>query len=344
MSTSESIVNTFIGWAATAAGAPLEQFEYDPGPLGVDEVEVAVEYCGICHSDQSMIDNEWRNARYPFIPGHEVVGTVVRLGEQARGLKLGQRVGIGWHKGSCMHCDPCMEGSHQLCSTIKPTIVGSHGGFADRMRAHWAWTLAIPDSLDPSMAGPLFCGGSTVFAPLLELDVKPTDRVGVVGIGGLGHLALRFLNAWGCEVTAFTSSLNKQEEAKRLGAHNVVASTDSDAMKKMAGTLDFLLITASADLDWNALIGTLRGKGQLHFVGIVPSAIPVHVFQLIPRQRSISGSPVGSPTVMRKMLEFCARHQILPQVEHFPMSKVNDAIQHLRDGKARYRVVLDASK
>lgn len=156
MSTPESVVSTFTGWAATQAGAPLEQFEYDPGPLGAEEVEVAIEYCGICHSDQSMIDNEWKNARYPFIPGHEVVGTVVRLGEQAQGLKIGQRVGIGWLKGSCMHCNSCMEGSHQLCNMIKPTIVGSHGGFANRMRAHWAWTLPIPDSLDPSLAGPLF--------------------------------------------------------------------------------------------------------------------------------------------------------------------------------------------
>jgi uncharacterized zinc-type alcohol dehydrogenase-like protein len=335
---------TFTGWAATAPKAPLERLSYDPGPLGAEEVEVAVEYCGICHSDQSMIDNEWGNARYPFIPGHEVVGTIVRLGEQARGLKLGQRVGIGWYKGSCMHCGSCMEGSHQLCRSVQPTIVGSHGGFADRLRSHWAWAVPLPDGLDPALVGPLFCAGSTVFSSLLEFDVKPTDRVGVVGIGGLGHLALRFLNAWGCEVTAFTSSLNKQDEARRLGAHKVVASTDSAAMKTIAGTLDFLLVTASADLDWLALLGTLRGKGSLHFVGIVPSAIPVHVFNLIPQQKSLSGSPVGSPKTMATMLEFCARHQILPQVEHFPMSQVNTAINHLRSGKARYRIVLDASK
>ena len=344
MSNSESVLERFTGWAAMVPGGALQQHSYDPGPLGAEEVEVAVEYCGICHSDQSMIDNEWGMSRYPFIPGHEVVGTVVRLGDQARGLELGQRVGIGWYKGSCMHCSSCIEGTHQLCGTVKPTIIGSNGGFADRLRSHWAWAVPLPENLEPSLVGPLFCAGSTVFSPLLDFAVKPTDRVGVVGIGGLGHLALRFLNAWGCEVTAFTSSLNKQEEAKRLGAHKVVASTDSEALEAIAGSLDFLLITASADLDWPALIGTLRGKGRLHFVGIAPSAIPVHVFNLIPQQKSLSGSPVGSPANMAKMLEFCARHQILPQVEHFPMSRVNEAIDHLRAGKARYRVVLDASQ
>ncbi|MBN3862425.1 NAD(P)-dependent alcohol dehydrogenase [Pseudomonas frederiksbergensis] len=337
-------LTTFTGWAATSAGAPLERYSYDPGPLGEEEVEVAVEYCGVCHSDQSMIDNEWGLSHYPFIPGHEVVGSIVRVGAQVRGLEVGQRVGIGWYKGSCMHCSSCIGGSHNLCNTVQPTIVGSNGGFADRLRSHWAWALAIPDGLDPAMAGPLFCAGSTVFNPLVEFDVKPTDRVGVVGIGGLGHLALRFLNAWGCEVTAFTSSLSKQDEARRLGAHNVLASTDSNALKAIAGTLDFLLVTANADLDWPAMLGTLRGKGRLHFVGVVPGAIPVHVFNLLPQQKSLSASPVGSPANTATMLEFCARHQILPQVEHFPMSRINDAIDHLRSGKARYRVVLDASK
>jgi uncharacterized zinc-type alcohol dehydrogenase-like protein len=337
-------VTSFTGWAAMAAGAPLERYSYDPGPLGDEEVEVAVEYCGVCHSDQSLIDNEWGVSHYPFIPGHEVVGSIVRVGAQVRGLESGQRVGIGWYKGSCMHCSSCIGGAHHLCSTAKPTIIGSNGGFADRLRSHWAWALAIPGELDPSMAGPLFCAGSTVFNPLVEFGVKPTDRVGVVGIGGLGHLALRFLNAWGCEVTAFTSSLNKTDEARRLGAHNVVASTDTDALNAIAGTLDFLLVTANANLDWTAMLATLRGKGRLHFVGIVPDAIPVHVFNLIPQQKTLSASPVGSPSTTATMLEFCARHQILPQVELFPMSRVNEAIDHLRSGKARYRVVLDASK
>lgn len=335
---------TFNGWAATAAGAPLERYSYDPGTLGEEEVEVAVEYCGVCHSDQSLIDNDWGISRYPFVPGHEVVGRIVRMGGQVRGLQMGQRVGIGWYKGSCMHCASCITGSQQLCGTAQPTIIGSNGGFADRLRSHWAWAIPVPADLDPAMVGPLFCAGSTVFNPLLQFGVKPTDRVGVVGIGGLGHLALRFLNAWGCEVTAFTSSLNKQDEAKRLGAHNVVASTDSKALKAIAGTLDFLLITANADLDWPAMLATLRGNGRLHFVGIVPNAIPVHVFDLIPQQKSLSASPVGSPGTMATMLEFCARHQILPQVEMFPMSRVNEAIDHLRSGKARYRVVLDASQ
>ncbi|WP_338524217.1 NAD(P)-dependent alcohol dehydrogenase [Pseudomonas batumici] len=337
-------LTSFTGWAATAAGAPLERYSYDPGPLGEEEVEVAVEYCGVCHSDQSMIDNEWGLSHYPFIPGHEVVGSIVRIGTQVRNLEVGQRVGIGWYKGSCMHCSSCVEGSHQLCGTAQPTIVGSNGGFADRLRSHWAWALPIPNSLDPAMAGPLFCAGSTVFNPLVEFGVKPTDRVGVVGIGGLGHLALRFLNAWGCEVTAFTSSLSKEDEARKLGAHKVVASTDSHALKSIAGTLDFLLVTANADLDWSAMLGTLRGKGRLHLVGAVPGAIPVHVFDLLLQQKSLSASPVGSPSTTATMLEFCARHQILPQVEHFPMSRVNEAVDRLRSGKARYRVVLDASK
>jgi len=337
-------LTSFTGWAATAAGAPLERYSYDPGPLGAEEVEVAVEYCGVCHSDQSMIDNEWGLSRYPFIPGHEVVGRIVRVGTQVRNLEVGQRVGIGWYKGSCMHCSSCVEGSHQLCGTAQPTIVGSNGGFADRLRSHWAWALPIPNDLDPAMAGPLFCAGSTVFNPLLEFGVKPTDRVGVVGIGGLGHLAIRFLNAWGCEVTAFTSSLSKEDEARKLGAHKVVASTDSNALKSIAGTLDFLLVTANADLDWSALLATLRGRGRLHVVGVVPGAIPVHVFDLLPQQKSLSASPVGSPSTTATMLEFCARHQILPQVEHYPMSRVNEAVDRLRSGKARYRVVLDASK
>lgn len=332
---------TIKGWAATAANRPLEPFEYDPGPLADDDVEVAVEYCGVCHSDASVMNNEWGFTSYPVIPGHEVIGKVVALGSNAKGLKIGQRVGIGWASGSCMHCEQCVSGDGNLCPEGKATIVGRHGGFADRVRVQWLWAVPIPDGLSAADAGPLMCGGVTVFTPFRAFDIRPTDRVGVVGIGGLGHLALKFAKAWGCEVTAFTSSDSKADEARGFGAHNVINSRNEDAIRKAAATLDLLIVTVNVPLDWNALLGTLRPKGRLHVVGAILEPIPVHAFDLITTQRSVSGSPNGAPATTAAMLNFAARHNILPQTEHFPIAKVNDAIQHLLDGKARYRIVLD---
>jgi uncharacterized zinc-type alcohol dehydrogenase-like protein len=330
------------GWASHKAGQPLEAYTYDPGPLGVDDVEVAVDYCGVCHSDLSVINNEWGFSSYPFVPGHEAVGRVVALGKNAKGLKLGQRVGVGWTAGSCLHCTSCMGGDQHLCATAQPTIIGRNGGFAERMRAHWAWTIPLPDNLEMSSAGPLLCGGVTVFSPLLTFGIKPTDRVGVVGIGGLGHMGIKFANAWGCEVTAFTSSESKTAEAKSLGAHHVVSSRNSADLARIAGTLDLLLVTVNVPLDWIAMLQTLKPKGRMHVVGAVLEPMPIPAFELIGGQKSVSGSPTGSPNMIATMLDFAARHQIAPQVEHFPMSKVNDALAHLEAGKARYRIVLDA--
>lgn len=321
-------------------GEPLRLIEFDPGELGGDQVEVAVEFCGICHSDLSMLDNEWGMTQYPIVPGHEIVGTVVAVGPQVKNLKVGQRVGIGWYSASCQACRPCLAGDHNLCASAEGVIVGRHGGFADRVRVQWLWAIPLPESLDPGRAGPLFCGGITVFNPILQANVKPTERAGVVGIGGLGHLALRFLNKWGCEVFAFTSTDAKREEALRLGAHHVIHSRDADQIKKLAGALDFLLVTVNVPLDWKALLGTLGPRGRLHFVGAVLEPVPVEVFDLITAQRVISGSPTGSPATIMAMLDFCARHAILPVTETFPMSKVNDALEHLRAGRARYRIVL----
>ena len=331
-------------WAAPAAGAPLESIEYEPGPLDAEEVEIAVEHCGICHSDLSVIDDEWGNAVFPLVPGHEVVGRVVAVGDRAKGITVGSRVGVGWNSGSCMHCRPCLSGDQHLCPDVQATIVGHHGGFADRMRAHWAWTIAIPETLDGSAVGPLLCGGITVFSPLLQLGIRPTDRVGVVGIGGLGHLALMFARAWGCEVTAFTSSPDKCDEAQRLGAHRVLSSRDSQAIQAAAGSIDLLIVTVNAPLDWDAFVATLAPRGRLHVVGAVLDPIPVRAFDLILGQRSVSGSPTGPPVDIATMLEFAVRHQIHPQVEYFPMSRVNDALAHLRAGKARYRIVLNADE
>jgi uncharacterized zinc-type alcohol dehydrogenase-like protein len=190
-------------------------------------------------------------------------------------------------------------------------------------------------------AGPLFCGGITVFNPIVQFGVQPTDRVGVIGIGGLGHLAVQFLSKWGCDVTAFTSTDAKADEAREMGAHHVVNSRDAGQLEAVAGSFDFILSTVNADLEWDSYLAALRPRGRLHLVGAAPSPIPVPAFGVIPGQKSVSGSPLGAPATTATMLEFCARHGIEAVTEHFPMSEVNEALDHLRSGKARYRIVLD---
>ena len=336
-------MNKINGWASRGAKQKLEPFSYDAGQLGPEEVEIAVEYCGLCHSDLSILNNDWGLSRYPVIPGHEAVGRIVAAGDYVKGLQIGQRVGIGWSVESCMHCHECMTGNHNLCPDVAATIIGHYGGFADRLRAHWAWAIPLPDALDSSSAGPLLCGGITVFGPLLTFGVKPTDRVGIVGIGGLGHLAVKFANAWGCEVTAFTSSMSKTEELRGFGAHRIVSSRNSLEILSAARSLDFLFVTVNTPLDWNALLKTLKPNGRMHVVGAVLEPMRISAFDLIMEQKSVSGSPTGGPAAISAMLDFAARHNVSPQVEHFPLTKVNDAIEHLAAGKARYRVVLDVA-
>lgn len=334
----------FTGWAAKGAGKPLEKFSWDPGPLGPEQVEIAVEYCGLCHSDLSVVRDEWKVTTFPVVPGHEVVGRVVALGEQAKGLAIGDRVGLGWSAESCMHCGECMSGNHQLCAKIVPTILGHHGGFADRVRSHWAWAIPLPEDIEMSSTGPLLCGGVTIFTPIASYGIKPTDHIGVVGIGGLGHMAVKFANAWGCEVTAFTSSESKNAEAREFGAHHVISSRDSSLIAKAARTLDILIITANVSLDWAAMLDTLKPQGRMHVVGAIPEPLSIPAFSLIFTQREVSGSPTGSPTMISSMLKFAARRKVAPQVEYFPMSRVNDALAHLAAGKARYRIVLNAAE
>ncbi len=328
-------------YAAFEPGGDLKPFEYDPGPLGADDVEIDVEHCGICHSDVSMLNNHWDIAEYPLVAGHEVSGRVAAVGDHVRHLQVGQRVGVGWHAGYCMTCESCLSGDHNLCATAQPTIVAHHGGFADKMRAAAVSVVALPEALDSAVAGPLLCGGITVFNPLLQFDIKPTATVGVIGIGGLGHLALQFYNAWGCEVIAFTSSASKREEALRLGAHDTINFRDSTALEAAAGRFDLIVSTVNVKLDWNAYLGALKPKGRLHIVGATLEPLDLQAFPLIMAQRSVSGSPVGSPGSIGTMLHFAARHGIQPVTEHFPMDQVNDALEHLESGQARYRIVLD---
>jgi len=263
------------------------------------------------------------------------------MGPNSKGLNVGQRVGIGWYSGCCMHCRQCMSGSHNLCPEAQATIVGHRGGFASHVRTHWMWAIPLPEKLNFADAGPLLCGGITVFAPL-EMYTKPTGRVGIIGVGGLGHMGVKFAAAYGCDVTAFTSSESKFEEAKGFGAHHVISSKDSAAIKKLAGSFDLLISTVNVKLDWDAMIGALAPNGRLHVVGAVLEPIPVPAFSLIAQQRSVSGSPTGSPVAIETMLDFASRHNIAPQTEHFPMSKINEAFARLESGNTRYRIVLDA--
>jgi len=327
-------------YAAAEPGGQLEPFEYDPGPLGTGDVEIAVESCGICHSDLSMLNNDWGSTTYPFVPGHEVIGKIAAVGEGVTRVAVGDTVGLGWHAGYCMTCNTCMSGDHNLCGSASATIVGRHGGFADKVRAQESSVVPLPEGIDHDKAGPLFCAGITVFNPFVQFDIKPTERVAVIGIGGLGHLAIQFAKAWGCEVTAFTSTEAKADEAKALGASDILNTTDAEALASARGRFDLILSTVNVKLDWNLYLKTLAPKGRLHLVGAVPEPLDLAVPTMIGGQYQVSSSPVGSPAVIERMLKFAAHHNIKAQSEYFSFDQANEAFAHLKSGKARYRIIL----
>lgn len=326
-------------YAALSAKSELSFYEYDVGELPADEVEIKVHYCGVCHSDLSMIDNEWGISQYPLVAGHEIIGEIIKLGSATKGLHIGQMVGVGWNAGSCQHCDPCIGGKHNLCHQVIPTVL-HHGGFADKVRAQWQWVIPLPQGMDYAKAGPLLCGGITVFQPLLQHHINAGHKVGIIGVGGLGHLALRLFNAWGCEVTAFSSNPAKYDEIRAMGADQILNSTKPEEFSAATGSLDLIVSTVNIPLDWNAYMSLLKPEGKLHIVGAVLKPLEIHSFSLITGNRAVVGSSVGSPIQMRRMIDFAARKQISPIVEEFAMSDINRALQHVREGKAHYRVVL----
>ena len=330
---------TIQAYAAHEAGGKLEPFEYELGPLKPDEVEIDLEYCGICHSDLSMLKNDWGFTRYPFVPGHEAIGRVAAIGNMVNHLRVGQYVGLGWRARSCLVCDQCLSGHHNRCLKGEDVIVGRHGAYANKVHCQALWAFPLPEKINPKTAGPLFCGGITVFNPIIQNNIKPTDHVAVVGIGGLGHMAIKFLDSWGCEVTALSTNPEKEREAQEFGADHFLNSRDPDALKSHANTFDMILVTANVDLDWDSYISALRPGGKLHIVGAA-SQVRATVFPLIAGEKSIGGSPIGGPADILKMLDFCARHAIEPVIEEFPISRVNEALAHLESGDARYRIVL----
>jgi uncharacterized zinc-type alcohol dehydrogenase-like protein len=334
----------FNAYACLQPKSALEPFSYIPLELKSHDVEIKISHCGICYSDIHLIDDDWKRSKYPFVPGHEIVGTISALGSQVSGLKLGQRVGVGWQRSACQVCEFCQEGNQNLCQAQEAICVGNHGGFADLIRTDSRFVFALPDNLPSANVAPLLCGGATVFAPLQRFGVGKKHKVGVIGIGGLGHIALLFLRALGCEVTAFSSSENKRDEALKMGANHFVSSIQPREILKQAGKFDLLLSTVHAKLDWVSYIQTVRPNGALCFVGAPPGMLSIPTALLITAQRTICGSDIASPKTISEMLNFADQHRILPQIETAPMSSVNDGIARLRENKVRYRMVLENSK
>ena len=268
------------------------------------------------------------------------MGTVSAVGSGVRDRKVGERVGIGWQADSCGICEWCRQGDAHLCANSQPTCVGRNGGYADSVRVNSRFAIPVPEVLESENVAPLLCAGITVYAPMRNHGVRPSSRVGVIGIGGLGHLGLQFAKTFGAEVTALSTSKDKEEEALKMGADFFVNTRDTAELKKIAGSFDFLLSTVSADQDWQALVNSLRPKGTLCIVGVPPSPISIQAFPLIGGQRSISGSPSGSPRDLFEMLDVAARHGVKAITERFPMAKANEAIAKVKKSKVRYRAVL----
>jgi uncharacterized zinc-type alcohol dehydrogenase-like protein len=327
-------------FAALAPKAPLVPFAYNAKPLGEQDVEIEVTHCGLCHSDVHLIDDAWSRSSFPLVPGHEVVGRVTAVGPLVTHLAVGARAGVGWQRSACFACEACLAGHENLCKKQEATCVGHHGGMAERLRTDGRFAFALPDTLDAAEAAPLLCGGVTVFSPLRRFRADATRTIGVVGVGGLGHLAIRFAAAFGCEVIAFTSSPDKGPEILAMGAHEVVSSTDPRALKRLEGRIDLLVSTVPARLDWILYLQALRENGVLCLVGASPGLIQVPAAQLLTGQKSICGSDIGDRATIAEMLRFAARHRIAPTVETRPMPEVNLGIERLRANQARYRVVM----
>ena len=330
---------TISAYAALQARQPLEAYRYVPKELGPNDVEIAVSHCGMCHTDLHLKNDDFGLSSYPLVPGHEIVGHVSQLGSAVRDLSIGQRVGVGWLAGACFGCEQCDSGHDNICPKGQPTCVGREGGYATHVRVDGRFAFPIPEALPSEAAAPLFCAGITVFAPLLR-HANGMSRVGVIGIGGLGHLAIQYARALGCHVTAISGSPAKANEAKRFGAHEFVSTAEPGALKAHAGTCDFLLSTVSADIPWKDYLSVLKPRGTLAIVGVPPHDVQFAALPLILAQQSIVMSPVGSRSEIKAMLEFSARHRIVPQVEVFAMSEVNNVLERLAANQIRYRAVL----
>jgi uncharacterized zinc-type alcohol dehydrogenase-like protein len=331
--------STIMGYAALATGQPLELFTYTLPKLEDYEVRVAITHCGLCFTDIQAIDDFYHITKFPFVPGHEIVGYVSEVGKTVSELKEGDRVGIGWQGRACMKCEWCLRGEVNLCQDIVRTAAWTpYGGFSSSIAVNSGFAYRLPNGMPSEVAAVLMCAGITVFTPLRTYSCSPSVRIGIIGVGGLGHLAIQFAKAFGYEVTAISSSPGKKEEALALGADQFIVAGDEGAMRKVEYYFDLLLCTAHGEIDWESMLEILKKKGKLILVGF--PEMTLRPIDLVAHQLSISGSFLGTPGDMREMLFFAQTHDIQPMIELMPMARINKAIERLKENKARYRIVL----
>jgi alcohol dehydrogenase (NADP+) len=337
------------GYAAQQASAPLAPFAFERRTPGPKDVQIEIAYCGVCHSDLHQAKNEWGGSFFPMVPGHEIVGVVTAVGSEVTTVAIGDRAGVGCLVDSCRTCASCRDGEEQYCTPGATFTYNSktpdggitYGGYANNIVVDEAFVLTIPAALDLAAAAPLLCAGITTYSPLKHWKVGPGQKVGIVGLGGLGHMGLKFAKAFGAHVVQFTTSTSKIADAKRLGADEVVLSNEPNAMQAHAGTFDFILDTVSAPHDLTAFLNLLKRDGTMVLVG-VPDVPPViHPFPLIIARRSLAGSLIGGVAQTQEMLNFCGEHGIVSDVEVIAMDTINVAFERMLKGDVKYRFVID---
>jgi uncharacterized zinc-type alcohol dehydrogenase-like protein len=337
-------------YAAPSATSPLGPLEIQRREVGDHDVQIDIAFCGVCHSDIHQVRDEWGGSIFPMVPGHEIVGRVARAGKAVQRFKEGDLAGVGCMVDSCRTCDPCRRDLEQFCErgaamtyngTEMDRKTPTYGGYATRIVVDERFTLRIPQGLDLAGAAPLLCAGITTYSPLRHWKVGKGSRVGVVGLGGLGHMGVKLAAAMGAEVTMLSTSRSKEGDARRLGAHHFALTSDDGTLKKLGGHFDFILDTISARHDYNAYLGMLRVDGSMVLLGVPPEPTPVHAFSLIGGRRTLAGSLIGGIAETQEMLDYCAEHRVVADVEVIPIQKINEAYDRMMKGDVRYRFSID---
>lgn len=338
------------GYAAQAPETPLKPFSFQRREPTATDVQIEILFCGVCHSDLHIARNEWGRTTYPCVPGHEIAGRVVKVGREVSKFKEGELAAVGCLVDSDRVCENCRAGLEQFCeqgatltynSEDRHTGGITYGGYSRSIVVDQDFVLRLSDKLDPAAAAPLLCAGITTYSPLRKWKVGQGQKVGVIGLGGLGHMALKFANAFGADVTLFTTSPGKAADARRFGAHEVVISNDEETMKKHEKRFDFIIDTVSARHDLNAYLALLKRDGVLVLVGIPPEAIAVDAFHLIVPRRQLAGSLIGGIAETQEMLDFCAERGIAAEIELITIDKINEAYERMLKSDVKYRFVID---